>query len=104
MIAGDDVVWIGGPVGPKRFVVITGINNHQIPRVRIGTVGAYAMSNRGPVILIFNETAYTGKHPSNISSTQLEHFHNKVDNRSILNGGTQCITTNDGYIFPLSIK
>jgi len=57
MVAGDDVVWIGGPDGPKRNVAITGIDNHQIPRVHIGTVGAYAMSNRGPVIMIFNETA-----------------------------------------------
>ena len=75
-------------MGPKRYVAITGINNHHIPRVHIGTFGAYALSNRGPVILIFNETAYTGQHPSIISSTQLEHFHNKVDDRSILNGGT----------------
>ena len=62
------------------------------------------MSNRGPVIVIFNETAYTGQYPSIVSSTQLEHYHNKVDDRSVLSGSTQRITTNDGYIFPLSIK
>ena len=104
MVAGDDCVWIGGPDCPKRYVAITGIDNHQIPSVRIGTVRAYAMSNRGPVIMIFNETAYTGRHPSIVFSTQLEHHHNRVDDRSVLAGGTQRITTNGGYIFPLFIS
>ena len=53
-VSGMDVVWIGGPDGPPRYVAITGINNHQIPNICIGTVGAYAMSNRGPIIMIFN--------------------------------------------------
>ena len=44
-VGGKDVVWIGGPDGPPWYVAITDIDNHQIPRVCIGTVGAYAMSN-----------------------------------------------------------
>ena len=62
------------------------------------------MSNLGPVILIFHKTAYTGNNKSIISSTQLEHYHNRVDDRSTLAGSTQRISTADGYIFPLSIK
>ena len=68
MVASDDCVWIRGLDGPKRYVAITGIDNHQIPSVPIGTVGAYAMSNHGPGIMIFNETAYAGRHPSIFSS------------------------------------
>ena len=103
LVGGDGVVWIGAPT-PARYVSITGIANHQIPKVPIGTVGGYTMSNRGPVICIFHETAYTGNHKSIISSTQLEHYNNRVDDRSTLAGGTQRISTADGYIFPLSIK
>ena len=103
MVGGDDRVWIGSTT-PTRHVSITGIDNHQIPVVPIGTIGVFAMSNRGPVILIFNKVAYTCKHKYIISSTQLEHYHNRVDDRSTLAGGTQCISTADGYIFPLSIK
>jgi len=77
-VDGNDVVWIGAPT-PARHVSITGIDNHQIPKVPIGTVGAYVMSNRGPVICIFHETTYTGNNKSILSSTQLEHYNNRVD-------------------------
>jgi len=34
----------------------------------------------------------------------MEHYKNKVDDRSCKVGGTQCITTNDGYVFPMDIR
>ena len=77
-VGGNDCVWIGVPT-PARYVSITGIDNHQIPEVPIGTVGAYTRSNRGPVILIFHETAYTGNNKYIVSSTKLEHYNNRVD-------------------------
>ena len=95
MVSANDCVWI---------VSITGIDNHQIPAVHIGTVGAFTMSNQGPAILIFNKAAYTENNNYIISSTQLEHYHNCVDDHSTLAGGTQHISTVDGYTFPLSIK
>ena len=104
-VGGSDCTWIGGPVTPKS-VSITGIDNHQLNNIPIGTVGAFCNSNRGPVICIFNEVAYTGKHQSIISSIQLEHYHNEVNDTCILKTGKQAqrITTADGYIFGLSIK
>ena len=65
---GKDCVWIGAPT-PARHVGIAGIDNNQIPKVPISTVGAYAMSNHGPVILFFHETVYTGNNKSIIPST-----------------------------------
>ena len=62
------------------------------------------MSNRGPVILIFNECAYTGRHPSILSSGQMEAYFSTVDDTSIKAGGGQVITTSDGYALPLSIR
>ena len=38
------------------------------------------------------------------SSAQLEAYENDVNDCSIKTGGQQCITTNDGYIFPINIK
>eukprot|EP00536_Pseudo-nitzschia_multiseries_P019673 jgi/Psemu1/62259/gm1.62259_g len=63
----------------------------------------YSVSNRGPVIIIFHESAYTGQHPSILSSPQMEAYHSIVDDTSIKTGGTQVITTTDGHVFPLSI-
>ena len=33
----------------------------------------------------------------------IEHYGNKVDDKSMKVSGRQCIHTNDGYIFPLDI-
>eukprot|EP00531_Pseudo-nitzschia_arenysensis_P008891 CAMPEP_0116125882 /NCGR_PEP_ID=MMETSP0329-20121206/6042_1 /TAXON_ID=697910 /ORGANISM="Pseudo-nitzschia arenysensis, Strain B593" /LENGTH=1908 /DNA_ID=CAMNT_0003619941 /DNA_START=154 /DNA_END=5877 /DNA_ORIENTATION=+ len=101
-VTGEDCVWIGGPT-LERTVNITGMDNHQVLGIRVGTVGAYAISNRGPVICIFHEVAHTGKGQSIISSLQLEHYRNNVDERVCELGGGQQITTADGYNFPLSI-
>ena len=103
MVAGGDCTWIGGPT-MERFVSITGIDNHQMNNVKIGTVGALSVSQRGPVIQIYNEVAYHGKNQSIISAVQLEHYRNNVSDKSVKCGGGQRITTADGYIFPLSIK
>ena len=100
-VGGNDCVWLGNNVLPRN-VSITGIDNHQITNVPIGTVGAYVMTNRGPVICIFREVAYTGKHKSIISSIQLEHHHNGVDDKHPMLGGTVTISTPDGYILPLT--
>jgi hypothetical protein len=86
-----------------RTVDVTGIANHQLTSIKIGTVGAYARSQRGPVILIMNQYAIFQEFRTIHSSVQLEHFRNTVDDRSIKAGGNQRITTNDGYVFPLDI-
>ena len=100
-VAGSDCVWMGNPVSLKS-VSITGIDNHQITNIPVGTVGSYSMSNRGPVILIFQEVAYTGRHKTILSSIQLEHYALKVDEKHPRLGGKGTIETPDGYVFPLS--
>ena len=48
-----------------------------------------------------NEYAYYGKGHTIHSSGQIEWHKIKVDDKSIKVGGSQCITTLDGYSFPL---
>ena len=102
MVAGTNCRVIGTPMH-DRHVNITGMDNHQLSGVPICTVGAYMISQRGPVIGIFHEAAYTGRHQSILSCIQMEHYRNRVDDRSHQLGGGQQITTADGYNFPLSI-
>ena len=61
-------------------------------------------TSQGKVIAIFNEYAYLGKGSSIHSSGQLEGFKTNVDEKSVKVGGTQLITTLDGYSVPLLIK
>ena len=102
-VAGADCTFMGRSE-VERNVHITGMDEHQINDIPIATVGAYVVSNRGPVIAIFHEVAWTGRHQSIISAIQLEHFRNRVDDRAEQLGGGQQITTADGYNFPLSIN
>eukprot|EP00536_Pseudo-nitzschia_multiseries_P018601 jgi/Psemu1/56346/gm1.56346_g len=95
-IIGNDACLISKDI-PPRYVNVTGINNHQIQNIPIATCGAYSVSNRGPVIIIFHECAYTGQHPSILSSPQMEAYFSLVDDTSIKAGGTQVITTTDGH-------
>jgi hypothetical protein len=51
-IAGNDVCVISVS---DRVVDVTGIDNHQLTSIKIGTVGAIAQLQRGPVILIMHQ-------------------------------------------------
>ena len=61
-------------------------------------------TSQGKIIGIFNEYAYLGKGSSIHSSGQLEWFKTNVDEKSVKVGGTQLITTLDGYSVPFLIK
>jgi hypothetical protein len=74
-----------------------------LTKIKIGTVGSYADSQCGPVILIMHQYAIYQQNQTIHSSVQLEHFKSVVDDRSVKAGGMQRITTNEGYIFPLDI-
>ena len=86
-----------------REVDVTGINNHQMSSLKIVDASAKIITHRGPIIGIFKQYAYHRVLRSIHSSGQLEHFKNKVDDRSMKVGGTQCIRTHDGYVIPLDI-
>ena len=59
------------------------------------------ITNHDYVNLIMNEYAYYGKGHTIHSAGQIEWHKNLVDDKSVQVGGTQCITTLDGYAFPL---
>ena len=62
---------------------------------------ALVNTNHGYVNLILNEYAYYGEGHTIHSSGQIEWHKNLVDEKSVKGGGMQCITTLDGYAFPL---
>jgi len=88
-----------------RFADVVGVGAHEIKDLRIGTGAALCQSlNHGPVILIINQYAHLGKGKTIHSCGQLEHFGNKVDDRSKRVGGKQLIVSHDGYAIPLSVR
>ena len=102
IIAGEECIWIGGPVSVRKLNV-TGIDKHQLNNIPVGSVGLLSISNQGPVVLIINEAAYTGRHTTILSRVQIEVYNNNVDNWPVSLGGRQRIITPEGYVFPLSL-
>ena len=102
----------GGLVGSDMCVIhkthrkinIQGIDNHEVTGLDVVTAATLLNTSQGKVIGIFNEYAYLGKGSSIHSSGQLEWFKTNVDEKSVKVGGTQLITTLDGYSVPLLIK
>ena len=87
-----------------RNINIQGIDNHEVTDLDVVTAATLLNTSQGKVIGIFNEYAYLGKGSSIHSSGQLEWFKTNVDEKSVKVGGTQLITTLDGYSVPLLIK
>ncbi len=86
-----------------RSVDVTGIDNHEMTGLAIVDASSRVMTNRGPVVAIWMQYAYHGLHRTIHSTAQLEHYKNIVDDRSIVVGGKQCITTIGGYIMPMDV-
>ena len=89
---------------PHCKINIQGIDNHEVTGLDVVTAVTLLNTSQGKVIGIFNEYAYLGKGSSIHSSGQLEWFKTNVDEKSVKVGGTQLITTLDGYSVPLLIK
>ena len=87
-----------------RKINISGIDNHEVTGLDVVTAATLLNTFLGKVIGIFNEYAYLGKGSSIHSSGQHEWFKTNADEKSIKVGGTQLITTLDGYSVPLLIK
>ena len=100
-LAGSDMHVIDKP---HRKINIQGIDNHEVSGLDVVTAATLLNTSQGKVIGIFNEYAYLGKGSSIHSSGQLEWFKTNVDEKSVKVGGTQLITTLDGYSVPLLIK
>ena len=87
-----------------RKINISGIDNHEVNGLDVVTAATLLNTSLGKVIGIFNEYAHLGKGSSIHSSGQLEWLKTHVDEKSIKVGGTQLITTLEGYSVPLLIK
>ena len=87
-----------------RKISIQGIDNHEVTGLDVVTAATLLNTPQGKVIGIFNEYAYLWKGSSIHSSGQLELFQTNVDETSVKVGGTQLITTLDGYFVPPLIK
>ena len=87
-----------------RKINIQGIHNHEVTGLDVVTAATLLNTSQGKVIGIFNDYAYLGKGSSIHSSGQLEWFKTNVDEKSVKVGGTQLLTTLDGYSVPLLIK
>jgi hypothetical protein len=88
----------GGVAGSDTWLIdkslwsvhIQGIDDHMIKDVPIGPVGAVVNTQRGEVIAIMHQYAYTGKGGTIHSSSQLKWCGNNVNNASItIDGGRQ---------------
>ena len=89
---------------PHRKINIQGSDNHDVTGLDVVNAAFLLNTSQGKVVGIFNEFAYLGKGSSIHSSGQLEWFKTNVDETSVKVGGTQLITTLDGYSVPLLIK
>ena len=87
-----------------RKINIQGIDNHEVTGLDVVTAATPLNTSPRKVIGIFNEYTYLGKGSSIHSSGQPEWFKTNVDEKSVKVGGTQLITTLDGYSVPLLIK
>ncbi len=87
----------------NRSVDIQGIDNHRINAIPIITAGGMVNTQKGPVIAIMHQYAYTGKGKSIHSCAQLEAHKQTVHDKSTKVGGKLCIETLDGYVIPLNI-
>jgi hypothetical protein len=88
----------GGVTGSDTWLIdkslcsvhIQGIDNHMIKDVPISTVGAVVNTQRGEVIAIMHQYAYTGKGGTIHSSGQLKWCGNDINDHSIkIDGGRQ---------------
>ena len=106
-------LWIGVPMvdlqdvmsgsspSPPGSALSLALINTKINGLDIVQCAPLVNTNHGYVNLIMNEYAYYGKGHTIHSPGQIEWYKNLVEDKSVKVGGTQCITTLDGYAFPL---
>jgi len=100
-ICGDDMTLISYT---GRTIDVQGIDNHELPQLKLCSCGGVVRTQRGPAILIFNQYAFHGRGKSIHSSLQLEDNKIQVNDRCSINQGHQSLATLDGYAIPLDFK
>lgn len=101
-LAGEDVLVIEESL---HRVDVTGIADSKIESVPICTVAGLIQATTGPLIAIFHQYAHYGKGKTIHSVNQLRAFGLDVnDIPKSCKGGTQSITTPEGFTIPLAIR
>ena len=101
-VAGNDVRFI--TKHPDRTGDVRGIDNHEIASIPLVTTGRVALTTSREVIIIVHQHAHHGKNKNVHSSPQIDHYKNKVDDRSIKVGGGQHMNTLDNHKLFMSIS
>ena len=83
-------------------VKVSKINNHAHDDLKIVTPGAICPSNKGEIVVIMHQYAYIPNSQTIHSSMQMEQYGLQVDDKAIHFGGSQTITTPDGFILLLN--
>jgi len=86
-----------------RTVNVSGIDDHQMTHLKIVDCSAKVKTQKGWVILIMCQYALHAEFPTIHSAVQIEAYKNDVNDKPMKAGGTQCVTTNDGYVIPLDL-
>ncbi|GKY94554.1 hypothetical protein MPSEU_000421100 [Mayamaea pseudoterrestris] len=104
----------GGLCGGDMLVVsetnaevdVTGIDDHIVPALKIGTAAGLAKTLSGETILLLcHQYALKRDGPTIHCPNQLRAMGHRVDDIPTMFGGTQRITTNiGGYVLPLAIR
>ena len=100
-VAGSDVRKLYSH--PHKRVTIEGIDRHQIKDVPLGTFGGVVSTSAGLAILVLPFYAEMGRGPTILCPAQMEYYGHKVDDKSRLVKGTQCITTPNGLVIPMNV-
>ena len=100
--AGEDCKFVGKS-SMDQTVNVTGMDDHQMADIRVGTVGSLAESDQGNAILVMNENAHIGRHTTILSSPQMVHCGNLIDDKPIQLEGRQKIVALEGCGFPRSM-
>ena len=93
-----------GYLDPDRTADVSGLADHTVSDLRIGTAAAVVQTQRGMVCIIMHQYAIYGKGKTIHSCGQWENFGVQVEDRSRTVGGRQRIITPDGYVIPLQIR
>ena len=100
-ICGDDMTLISYT---GRTIDVQGIDNHELPQLKLCSCGGTVRTQRGTAILIFNQYAFHGRGKSIHSSLQMEDNKIQVNDRCSVNQGHQSLITVDGYAIPLDFR
>jgi hypothetical protein len=103
-ITGSDCCIIKVNNQPQLFVNVEGIDGHVMTKQWLITAGAVTETNRGPIILIMNQYAHSGKGHSIHLSPQLEWNQVDIDDKSRRVGRKQHLLTLDGFSIPMNIR